>query len=47
MVRTAAEQANHDLVMGLFREVLQPMDSSAVDRFISPGYIQHSPLAAP
>jgi len=44
---TAEEQANLDLVAGLFREVLNPMDSSAVDRFIDPGYIQHSQLAPP
>ncbi|MBO9582176.1 MAG: nuclear transport factor 2 family protein [Sphingobium sp.] len=44
---TAEEQANLDLVSGLFREVLNPMDSGAVDRFIDPGYIQHSQLAPP
>lgn len=47
MSRTSAEQANLDLVLGLFAQVLNPMDSSAVDRFIAPGYIQHSPLAPP
>jgi len=45
--RTAAEQRNHDLVMGLFAEVLNPLDSRAVDRFIAPDYIQHSQLAPP
>ncbi len=44
---SAEEQANLDLVAGLFREVLNPMDSAAVDRFIAPGYIQHSQLAPP
>lgn len=44
---SAEEQANLDLVAGLFREVLNPMDSSAVDRFIDPAYIQHSQLAPP
>jgi predicted SnoaL-like aldol condensation-catalyzing enzyme len=47
MARSDAEQRNHDLVMGLFAEVLNPLDSSAVDRFIAPDYIQHSQLAAP
>ena len=47
MPRTAAEQRNHDLVMGLFAEVLNPLDSRAVDRFIAPDYIQHSQLAPP
>ncbi|MBO9669721.1 MAG: nuclear transport factor 2 family protein [Sphingobium sp.] len=44
---SAEEQANLDLVAGLFREVLNPMDSGAVDRFIDPDYIQHSQLAPP
>ena len=47
MSRTAAEQANLDLVLGLFEQVLNPMDSGAVDRFIAPDYIQHSQLAPP
>lgn len=47
MSRTAEEQANLDLVMGLFAHVLNPMDSGAVDRFIAPEYIQHSQLAPP
>lgn len=47
MSRTAQEQANLAHVMGLFAEVLNPMDSSAVDRYIAPGYIQHSQLAPP
>jgi len=47
MMRSAEEQRNHDLVMGLFAEVLNPLDSSAVDRFIAPDYIQHSRLAVP
>jgi len=40
--RTPQEQANLDLVLRMFAEVLNPMDSTAVDRFISPGYIQHN-----
>jgi predicted SnoaL-like aldol condensation-catalyzing enzyme len=47
MSRTVLEQANLDLVMAMFAQVLNPMDSSAVDRFISPDYIQHSQLAEP
>ena len=42
MSRTPQQQANLDLVLRMFAEVLNPMDSSAVDRFISPGYIQHN-----
>lgn len=42
MSRTPQEQANLDLVLRMFAEVLSPMDSSAADRFISPDYIQHN-----
>lgn len=42
MSRTAEEQANLDLVLAMFAEVLNPMDSGAVDRFIAPGYVQHN-----
>jgi len=45
MARDELERSNHALVMGLFKDVLNPLDSSAVDRFISPDYIQHSRLA--
>ena len=47
MSRTALEQANLDLVLAMFAQVLGPMDSSAVDRFIAQDYIQHSQLAEP
>lgn len=47
MARTAAEQANHDLVLEMYHKVLIAMDSSAVDRYIAPGYVQHSSLAEP
>ena len=47
MSRTSEEEANLALVLGLFEEVLNPMDSAAVDRFIAPVYIQHSQLAPP
>lgn len=47
MSRTAEEQANLAVVMGLFEQVLNPMDSSAVDRFIDEGYIQHNQSVEP
>jgi predicted SnoaL-like aldol condensation-catalyzing enzyme len=47
MSRTPQEEANLALVMDLFKHVLNPMDSGAVDRFVAPGYIQHSQLAPP
>lgn len=47
MSRTPQEEANLALVMDLFAQVLNPMDSGAVDRFVAPGYIQHSQLAPP
>ncbi len=45
--RTPEEQRNLDHVLGMFRDVLQPLDADQVDRYIAPGYIQHSPMAAP
>jgi predicted SnoaL-like aldol condensation-catalyzing enzyme len=47
MSRTPQEEANLELVLQMFEQVLNPMDSSAVDRFIAPGYIQHNQMAAP
>jgi predicted SnoaL-like aldol condensation-catalyzing enzyme len=47
MSRTPQEEANLALVLAMFEQVLNPMDSGAVDRFIGPGYIQHSQLAEP
>lgn len=47
MPRTAQEQANHDLVLEMYHKVLIAMDSSAVDRYIAPEYLQHSSLAEP
>lgn len=47
MVRTMAEEANHTLVLEMYHNVLIAMDSSAVDRYIAPGYVQHSSLAEP
>ncbi len=47
MNRTAGEDANLQLVLDMFAQVLNPMDSSAVERFVAPDYIQHSQLAPP
>ncbi|MEO5705768.1 MAG: nuclear transport factor 2 family protein [Alteraurantiacibacter sp.] len=47
MSRTPQEDANLALVMELFAQVLNPMDSGAVDRFVAPDYVQHSQLAPP
>ena len=47
MSRTAQEEANLKLVLDMFEAVLKPMDSRAVDRFISPDYIQHNQMAEP
>lgn len=47
MERSETERRNHALVMAMFDAVLKPMDSSSVDRFISPDYVQHSPMAPP
>lgn len=47
MSRTAQEQRNLDLVLSMYRDVLIPFDSSQVDRYISPDYVQHSSLAPP
>lgn len=45
MPYTATEQANIELIKGLYRDVLGPLDSSKVDDYIVEDYIQHSPLA--
>jgi predicted SnoaL-like aldol condensation-catalyzing enzyme len=47
MARTAGEQRNLDLVLAMYRDVLVPLDSTHVDRYISPDYVQHSSLAPP
>ncbi len=46
-MRTPGEEANLALVRAMFEQVLGPMDSGAVDRFIAPGYIQHNQMAEP
>lgn len=47
MSRTAEETANLQLVLDMFAEVLNPMDSGAVDRFIAEDYIQHNQAVEP
>lgn len=47
MAYDAVEQANRELVLAMYHAVLIPMDSSRVDDFISPDYVQHSSLAEP
>ena len=47
MSRTPQEEANLKLVLDMFEAVLNPMDSAAVDRFISPDYIQHNQSVEP
>lgn len=47
MSRTPQEQANLDITLEMYRKVLIAMDSSHVDRYFSPAYIQHSTLAEP
>lgn len=44
--RTKEERANLRLVQRIYREVLGPIDSRAVDALFDPGYIQHNPSAA-
>ena len=47
MSRTPQEEANLKLVLEMFEHVLNPMDSAAVDRFISLDYIQHNQMVEP
>lgn len=42
---SAQEAANLQLVRDVYDQVLGPLDAEAVDRFFTPDYIQHSPLA--
>jgi predicted SnoaL-like aldol condensation-catalyzing enzyme len=46
-MRTEQEQRNLDLVLEMFEKVLRPLDSTHVDTYISPNYLQHSSLAEP
>jgi len=43
---SAVEIHNLALVRKVYEEVLGPLDSTAVDRYFAPGYIQHNPMAA-
>lgn len=47
MPHSQTEAANLAHVLAMYRAVLIPLDSGAVDRFIAPTYIQHSSLAEP
>ena len=47
MSRTREEEANLQLVLDMFAQVLNPMDSSAVDLFIAAEYIQHNQAVEP
>lgn len=42
---SAEEEANRRLVENVYELVLKPLDSTRVDEFIAPDYVQHSPLA--
>ena len=44
-IRTSQEEANLELVRNVYELVLKPLDSSRVDDFMAPGYIQHNPVA--
>lgn len=46
-MRTEQEERNLQHVLDMFHKVLKPLDSSQVDRYISPNYVQHSQMAAP
>lgn len=46
-MRTPEEERNLKHVVDMFHNVLVPLDSSRVDEYISPDYIQHSQMAAP
>ena len=46
-MRTEEEQRNLQHVIDMFNNVLVPLDSSQVDNYISPDYIQHSQMAPP
>lgn len=43
---SATEGANLRLVRAVYDEVLEPLDPARVDRYFTPDYIQHNPLAA-
>jgi predicted SnoaL-like aldol condensation-catalyzing enzyme len=47
VARTLKEQANHDLVIAMYHDVLIAMNPDRVDDYLSSDYIQHSSLAEP
>lgn len=47
MARSGTEQANLDLVLGFYENVLIAMDPDRVDEYLAPSYLQHSSLAEP
>jgi predicted SnoaL-like aldol condensation-catalyzing enzyme len=47
LARSETEQADLDHVLAMYRYVLMALDSSRVDDYILPTYIQHSTLAEP
>jgi predicted SnoaL-like aldol condensation-catalyzing enzyme len=47
MSHSAQEQADLAHVLAMYRDVLMALDSTRVDDYILPGYIQHSTLAEP
>jgi predicted SnoaL-like aldol condensation-catalyzing enzyme len=47
LARSETEQADLDHVLAMYRDVLMALDSSRVDDYILPTYIQHSTLAEP
>lgn len=47
MSRTAQEEKNLKLVLDMFANVLEPLNSAAVDQYIAPGYIQHNQSVEP
>jgi predicted SnoaL-like aldol condensation-catalyzing enzyme len=42
---TQVEEASRRLVLDVYAHVLAPLDSSRVDDFFAPDYIQHNPIA--
>jgi predicted SnoaL-like aldol condensation-catalyzing enzyme len=46
MTYSQQEEANRRLVSAVYEHVLKPLDSSRVDEFFAPDYIQHNPMAA-
>jgi predicted SnoaL-like aldol condensation-catalyzing enzyme len=46
MSYTPQEEANRRLILDVYEHVLKPLDSSKVDQYFKPDYIQHNPLAA-